>query len=195
MAIQQTSISKVHWNYFLALERDMEVMARYVEFSGANLPVYSIELAHLLFAAASEVDAVAKLICAQAAPGMRRENIDHYKVVLLEAIPDLPTAAVHIPRYGLSFMPWSNWGDERNPDWWRAYNRVKHERDIHFNQATLQNAINALGGLLVLVVHYYSRKLATDSDPLPLRETTRQLEPESALFRLDEQYYYNHLIV
>ena len=62
MTIQATA-NKLHWNYFLALERDMETVARYVEFSAPNFDVYSIELAHLLFAAASEVDVVAKLLC------------------------------------------------------------------------------------------------------------------------------------
>ena len=46
------SFAKLHWNYFLALERDMEVVARYVGFAVPNFQVYSIELAHLLFAAA-----------------------------------------------------------------------------------------------------------------------------------------------
>ena len=54
---------KLHWNYFIALERDLEVVSRYVEFCPQNFDVYSIEFAHLLFAAASEVDVVAKLLC------------------------------------------------------------------------------------------------------------------------------------
>jgi hypothetical protein len=35
--------SKLHWNYYLALERDMEQLSRYVEFCEPNLSVYSIE--------------------------------------------------------------------------------------------------------------------------------------------------------
>ena len=65
MAIQATA-GKLHWNYFLALDRDLEVVSRYVEFTKPNFNVYSIELAHLLFAAASEVDVV------YAAEGLRR---------------------------------------------------------------------------------------------------------------------------
>ena len=61
MAIQATA-GKLHWNYFLALDRDLEVVSRYVEFTKPNFNVYSIELAHLLFAAASEVDVIAKLL-------------------------------------------------------------------------------------------------------------------------------------
>ena len=33
-----TSANKVHWNYFLALERDLDLAARYVEFASANMP-------------------------------------------------------------------------------------------------------------------------------------------------------------
>src|SRR5438132_12157267 len=71
--------AKLHWNYFLALERDMESASRYIEFCEANFSIFSIELAHLLFAAASEVDVVAKLLCKQIAPGASPKNINDYK--------------------------------------------------------------------------------------------------------------------
>jgi hypothetical protein len=47
----QATESKLHWNYFIALERDLETTTRYVEFTPANFSTYSIEFAHLLFAA------------------------------------------------------------------------------------------------------------------------------------------------
>ncbi len=188
--------AKLHWNYFVALERDMELLSRYVEFCEDNFSVYSVELAHLLFAAASEVDVVCKLICEQVSPRERRENINDYKAVLLQAFPDLPYTEVFVPRYGLSYCPWHNWENDRNPDWWRSYNNVKHERDAHFNQATLKNALNALGALLVLTVHYYSRKLALEpGQALSPKHTTRQLMPESTLLRLHENSYFSNLIV
>jgi hypothetical protein len=81
MAIIATG-GKLHWNYLLALDRDMEAVSRYIEFTTANENVYSIELAHLLFAAASEVDVVAKLVCEQVDPTARRANIDDYRSIL-----------------------------------------------------------------------------------------------------------------
>lgn len=190
------SPAKLHWNYFLALERDMDLLSRYVEFCEANFSVYSVELAHLLFAAASEVDVVCKLVCEQVSPGTARANINDYKAVLLQAFPDIPDAEVSVPRYGLSFRPWSNWADDRNPDWWRSYNKVKHERDVHFNEATLKNALNALGALLLLTVHYYSRKLApAPGQALRLKDTTCELVPDSMLLRLQDDCYYSNLIV
>ena len=188
--------AKLHWNYFVALERDMEQLSRYVEFCEANFLVYSVELAHLLFAAASEVDVVCKLICEQVSPGARRDSINDYKAVLLQALPELPYTEVFVPRYGLSYRPWLNWEGDRNPDWWRSYNAVKHERDAHFNQATLQNALNALGALLVLTFHYYSRKLAPEpGQVLKPKHTTRELLPESTLLRLQESSYYSQIVV
>ena len=119
-----TAAAKLHWNYFLALERDMETITRYVEFSSGNYQTYSIEFAHLLFAAASEVDVVAKLLCAHFAPSSPRGNINEYRGVLTSALPDLATTKIYLPRYGLDFTPWSNWTGGTNPAWWLSYNNV-----------------------------------------------------------------------
>ena len=182
---------KIHWNYFIAIERDLEAVSRYIEFCEQNFPVFSIELAHLLFAASSEEDVVAKLLCQLVAPNSRCGNIDQYKAVLLPAIPDLPIIEVCVPRYGLSFRPWSNWSEEQNPNWWRSYNNVKHERDAYFHEATLKNALNAIGALLIVTAHYYSRTLASPSDTVfPATPIMQQLEPQTSLLMLPNNYYH-----
>jgi len=192
----QATGGKLHWNYFLALEHDLEVVSRYVEFCKPNFNVYSIEFAHLLFAAASEVDDVAKLLCERLDPNAPRANIDQYRAVLTVRLRDLRTTEVSIPRYGLSFKPWSNWKGQENPLWWRSYNKVKHQRDVYFKEATLKNALNALGALLILTYHYYSYSLAPNpGPPLTPRNTTQQLQPESTLLRLPENYYYSNLAI
>jgi len=50
----------LHWNYFLALEHDLDQASRFIEFSEQNFPVYSIELAHIFLATCSEIDVVQK---------------------------------------------------------------------------------------------------------------------------------------
>ena len=188
--VTQVSASKIHWNYFLALERDMEAVSRFIEFHERNFAVYSIELAHLLFAAASEVDAVAKLLCKHLSPKSPRKNIDHYRKTLLRALPELPNEIVFVPRYGLVLKPWLTWEQDTNPLWWRAYNDVKHERDAHFQDATLESALNALGALHLLTINYYAVAAPPPTYPtLLLRDTTSQLLPESSLFRLDARHY------
>ncbi len=193
-----SSKSKIHWNYFIALEQDMENVSRYIEFCEQNFDVYSIELARLLSAAASEVDVIAKLLCERFQPSISRENINDYRIILLATLSELSTVEVFINRYGLSFKPWDNWSDSsnENPLWWRSYNNVKHHRDTHFNEATLKNAINALGALLILTYYYYSYELTTAGVvPLPSKDTTRELKPETTLLTLPEDYYYANLIV
>ena len=191
----QVTDGKLHWNYLIALERDLEVVSRYVEFCEQNYDVYSIEFAHLLFAASSEVDVIAKLLCERLQPAAPRGNINEYRPVLLAEFPDLPTTQVFVPRYGLSLTPWDNWTGPDNPLWWRSYNNVKHQRDVHFDQATLKNALNALSALLILTFHHYSLALApTGTARLSPVKTTNELNPETTLLRLPSDHYYKHLV-
>jgi len=209
--------SNRYWNYFLALEHDLELTSRYIEFCEANLNVFSIELAHLLIAAASEVDVLAKCICEMIAPNDPRENIYHYRAAMLaEEIrpvigmggrpidnpaykPRIFELRVTVPQYGLSFRPWENWKNpvqncrDDNPRWWWAYNKVKHERNDYFQEATLQNALNAMGGLLIM--NYYHCRLVIREGKERHRWQyrgkimTTHLQPEAQFMRLPETFY------
>ena len=109
MAIQvEDTLS--YWNYFLALESDTEHLSRYVEFAERNFRTYSIGLAHLLLAACSEVDVLAEQICEMVDPQQQRENICHYRRVIMPAFPGLIAANVTIPRYGMTLTPCINCG-------------------------------------------------------------------------------------
>jgi hypothetical protein len=52
----------LHWNFFLALEEDLDTLSKYIDFSG-NDEVYSIEIARLFLNACSEVDVILKRGC------------------------------------------------------------------------------------------------------------------------------------
>jgi len=187
----QATPSKLHWNYFIALERDLEIVSRHIEFTPPNFDVYSIEFAHLLFAAASEVDVIAKLLCERLQPDSPRGNINDYRTVLMAELPGIATTQIFVPRYGLTLTPWDNWAHGNNPVWWGSYNRVKHQRDAHFNEATLQNALNALGALLILTHQHYRYALApAGAGPQLDMDTTQDLQPESTLLRFSDDYYY-----
>ncbi len=106
------SAAKLHWNYFLALDADLQRLARFVEFGEDNFAAYSIEMARLLLAGASEVDVVAKLLCKSANCGSHARDIRDYRRELSRASPGMAQIEVTIPRYGLKLAPWSNWQDE-----------------------------------------------------------------------------------
>ena len=158
----------IHWNYMLALENDINNVAKYIEFNEDNYNCYSIELAHLLLSTASEVDVVAKALIVKIDRSCSVEsNINFYRKVIKPAIPNLSKLKILIPRYSLGFEPWSSWDNDVNPLWWKAYNDVKHERNNSFHQATLENTLNTFSGLLSLLLYYYKDQVEK-GDMVPL---------------------------
>lgn len=198
----KVSESKLHWNYFLALERNAETISRYIEFTSGNFRTYSIELARVLLAAASEVDVVAKALCKILAPSRRADRITDYRSIIVIHLPHLARERVYVSRYGLTLDPWSSWRKKKTPDnplWWKAYNQVKHQRSSHFDQASLQHTLNSMAGLLLMNYYYYMEIMRpqwpSNKDALREKDVTAALEPESTLFRLNEEYYFSRLVV
>ncbi len=184
----------VHWNYFVALEQDLGKVSRFVEFSEDNFNVYSIELAHLLLAASSEVDVVLKALCKLKAPAKEHRNINDYKETIKATLPSLIAEKAFIHRFGLELRPWSNWSGEENPLWWRSYNNVKHQRDLYFREANLRYTLNAVVGLSLVVIYYY-REVFSQENAHTFRDVTNRLRPETSLIDFDASYTYAHLVV
>lgn len=176
MGIRETKKLQ-HWNYFLALESDVEVLSRYIEFSKDNFSAFSLELAHLLLTASSEVDVVCKILCNQVSPDNTADNIYKYREIINPSFPNIKKITVAIPRHGLELIPWKNWQSNRTPIWWSDHNKVKHERNINFKKANLKNALNAMAGLYVLLLHFYK-------DEAEIAE----LVPNPTLFMIEDEF-------
>ena len=172
MGILQEHSYLSHWNYFLALERDVEHLSRYVEFSTNNWDAYSLEMARIILAAASEADVLLKSLSARVCPEAKAENILGYKEVLAESFPDIPMFEVLLPRWGLNLTPWSNWANNEVPLWWTAYNKVKHHRDNEFHRANLHHTLNAVAALYVINLYFY-RDQAVEAKLIPMQSLFR----------------------
>lgn len=147
--------SLIQWNYFLSIESDIERLSRFVEFNSANFKAYSIEIARLLLTVSSEADVVSKQLCNTIDSASNAKNISEYREIIKKHFPEFSKGAVTIPRYDLEFYPWKDWITDSTPDWWKAYNKVKHQRDDFFALANLENVLNATSGLFILILHYY----------------------------------------
>jgi len=148
-----------HWSYFIALDADLVRLSRYVEFHPQNFDCFSLEIARVLLASAAEVDVVGKLLCKKIDRGSKAENILQYRDTIRPAHPRIATFEVRLPRFGLTLHPWDEWRHGRStPSWWSDYNKVKHQRDQHFARANLKNALNAVAGLFVMVLHLYGEE-------------------------------------
>src|SRR4030095_16633742 len=114
----QTSKIEVHWNYFLAIERDLDVISRFVEFDQRNFDCFSIEIAKVLVAASGEIDVIAKQICRAIDTASTAQNIYDYRNAITTRYPQIPTFGVEIPRYGLSLHPWDEWKEPNGVPLW-----------------------------------------------------------------------------
>jgi hypothetical protein len=158
VTIKQSAVEP-HWNYFLSIERDLEVLSRFIEFDTRNFACFSIEIARILLAAGAEVDVVCQQVCKRHNAKSKAENIVEYQTEITKALPGLVRFHVIVPRYGLDLRPWVNWSEKKTPPfWWTAYNKTKHERNAQYHRANLQNALNAVAGLFVMVLHLYPER-------------------------------------
>jgi hypothetical protein len=146
-----------HWQYFLAIESDLENTASFVEIAKDNFCTFSIEYVRILLSASSETDVISKLVCERIDSTRTYNNIDQYRQRITAEYPKLFTMEVLLPRYGLTLKPWENWGHNINPSWWKSYNNVKHQRNDYYNEANLENALNSVAGLFCMVLYYYEK--------------------------------------
>lgn len=158
MTINRTN-SLSHWNYFLAIEQDLEHLARYVDLS-SNDETFSIEIARLLLSACSEIEVVLKLLAQKNKPNTSASNINEYFADVVPFFPKIINFEVQIPKHGINHKPWSNWSAGSPPKWWTDHNKVKHTRHMHFQLATLKNCLNATGGLFITLLYLYQTEVS-----------------------------------
>ena len=161
--------SNIHyWQYFVALEEDLAKTSRFVEVDEANMDTFSLEFARLILSVGSEIDILAKVICAQHGLPIPLKNINGYRKAITGRFPGFVKLQVNISRFGLELEPWRCWHDGKNPDWWKAYTDVKHERHLKFKRATLRNTIECIAGLFVMVCYVCHAELrANEAMPWP----------------------------
>lgn len=157
MGIQRAGAPS-HWNYFIALEEDLDRLARFVDLSGQNDNTYSIEIARLFLSASAEVDVVLKGLVRKHDAQSHAASINAYYPEVTAHCPNFVRYSITIPRYSITLTPWIDWAPNTPPKWWSDHNKVKHHRDQHFDLATLKNCLNAVAALMVTVIHLYSEQ-------------------------------------
>jgi hypothetical protein len=165
-----------YWQYFLAIEADLEITTRYVEPNRDNFHSYSIEFARILLSAGSEIDVVAQVLCRKLDDRSEADNIRLYREQITAVYPRFPTMRVVVPRYGFLLEPWRGWERGETSSWWKSHNKVKHEHDAHFRDANLENALLAVAGLFCLVIYFYQPALYAN-----------ELKPWARLFTLEKE--------
>ena len=172
------------WTHYIMLEKEFMATMGFVKIDTDNFITYSDAYAKLLLQIGSEVDVVAKEICKLIDPTFCDGTMDKYRLTL-SSDPEFISASVELINYGITLSPWSDAESisTGNPAliWWKAYNKVKHERmnavtidgvmKESFKFANLKNTLTALGALYHLLLHAYYLALKNEGKkaevPLP----------------------------
>lgn len=176
------------WRYFQTIESDLIRLSRYIEFDTTNYNTYSVELSRILLAAGSEIDVMMRQLCVAIDNTSTDKTMKTYAKRILSKEPDIVSMKVFISDYDIELSPFNEWTSTRNPQWWIAYNQVKHNRDNSFNMASLKNVLDIVSALFIIEILYYRYCTITDEKPNPINRARANNNLESILFDLEEKY-------
>ena len=119
--------------------------------------VYGHAIRNIIILACTELDARMQSILANNGVEPYRnyfEMLDYYK--LKDALK-LNEYELSFYRYGDlgTFSPFSAWKNNEQLYWYQAYNHIKHNREKHFAEAKLFNAINAIVAYTIILIAQY----------------------------------------
>lgn len=130
----------------------------------ANLQVYGHDIRNIIILACTEIDAMMMRVLKK--NGIKEQghfyNMKDY--IKLSKPLRLQEYSINFTRYfDLSnFSPYSDWNDSLV--WYDAYNKIKHDREVNFSMATLENAINSISAFAIMLIAQfgYRNTLWTD---------------------------------
>ena len=135
---------------------DFRRTTEYIEPTDDNLRTFSHRLYELLLRACTDFESICKeeLVSAGYAKPPHTMNINDYKTLEAKFTLEQQYIGVLIwrpvPAYIQPFLDWST----ASPPlaWYGAYNEVKHNRNLRFAYANLDNVRHALAGLFAILV-------------------------------------------
>lgn len=138
------------------LLEDLVAIFRVVHPTPDNLNAYGGEIRSLLILACTEVEAQWRgvLEANNIAPGGDRFSTNDYvkldKVLKLEWYSVSLTRYPHLPPIA-PFVKWDIKEPTKSLEWYQAYHNVKHDREAHFKEATLLNALASVAACAVML--------------------------------------------
>lgn len=153
---------------YINIEKELSNIFNHVEPDEANKNTFSFELYTLLLRACTEVELNCKEILEAngALPQGRYFTMEDYKKLEKSSLLSKYKVVFRnwrqrntegiVEYIRKEFWPFANFAETestkgKSPDWYVAYNEVKHNRETNFENANLENCMNAVAGILVLL--------------------------------------------
>jgi hypothetical protein len=138
---------------FLLLQEDLFKVFEYIEPADKNRNSYSFRIHELLLRVCVEIEANCKAILKENGYIKSGEwDMKDYKKI--EKSHRLSAYYLKLPIWsgtGNIRRPFAAWASGKSLLWYSAYNHTKHDRHTLFQEATFNNLIDAISGLVVLL--------------------------------------------
>lgn len=155
------------WQEYLDLEIEFEKIISYVPLTQDHFDVWSLKIGDLLIVLGSVMDSFFKLSLddnefdgTNNIADIRvkeRHNMADYRS-LFESIYALSTKKIYIRSLDDFICPFEEWGKGKSPLWWDDYQKVKHNRFLNKENATIKTLLYCMAGMFLLnVIHLPTR--------------------------------------
>lgn len=183
---------KAYWPIFERLEGEFCDLSFSVALCDSHLGVHSARLSDLLVRSCTECENVGKSLCAEkglvpSGTAVPKLNFPSVADAIASRIPRVNTKELVIiwPYQSLTkttLTPFDTWrpSGSKNPDWFNAYNGVKHDRIGNAQKANVKNVIHALGALFILDLWLREQDVTQHSEHFNLAK--RRVTSYSQLF-------------
>lgn len=157
------------WKQYQALERDAKEVIEHIPLVEEHLSVWSLRLGDILIVLGSVIDSVFKFALqyeglTETMPDVMKKirakdrlDMGDYRQVFQDYY-GLSSKHVYIRPLARRIQPFGKWADGRSPDWWDAYQGVKHDKFANKKDAQLRHVLDGLAGFFLLnVIHVPNR--------------------------------------
>ena len=110
----------------------------------------------------SDVGIVSKILAAKVETNFKGVNIASYCISITKYLPYFTKTIVKTLNETIELEPWKRWNNKNSPDWWKYYNKIKHNRTgisckgvPYYHYANLKSVLLSLSGLYQLLMFLY----------------------------------------
>jgi len=139
---------------FVAVENRFLIASRYVDIHRDNAKTFSYEFGSILRDSGSIFGSMMDALVKEGNTDAKVEsNFSDYRVYLKREIPDIHKRTIQVrPRFPTGMIiPFKALQEtEGTPEWWNAYNRIKHSEYDEFRSGNLENCLTALSALALM---------------------------------------------
>ncbi|MDR2025587.1 MAG: hypothetical protein LBQ71_20615 [Hungatella sp.] len=188
--MEKETFLMLYWAQYINLEKEFRNTLHYISLDPKNYDTFSPSFLKLILSIGSEIDIVSKVLAARIDAEFNGENITSYCKSITKHLPHFSKVMVKTLNEKIKLEPWRSWDNNNSPDWWKYYNKIKHNRTgisregvSYYHYANLKNVLLSLSGLYQLLMYlYYNIAINTkDYVKTPL--------PGSRLFTLEGDFW------